>query len=58
MREYAVSGRFKSRTGWSDFTTTIEAESERVAEEHAYATLGGRHGLKRSQIELDAIDEV
>jgi large subunit ribosomal protein LX len=52
MSEFTVSGEFQSREGWSPFETTVEAENESVAEERAYATLGGRHGLKRPRIEI------
>jgi len=56
MSEYTVSGRFRSRDGWSQFRTAIEAENDAVAEEHAYATLGSRHGLKRTQIEIEEVE--
>jgi large subunit ribosomal protein LX len=56
MSQFTVSGRFRTRDGWSPFETAIEAANESVAEEHAYATLGSRHGLKRPQIEIDGVD--
>jgi len=57
MSQYTVSGRFQTRDGWSPFSTGIEADNESVAEEHAYATIGSRHGLKRTQIEIDGVEQ-
>ncbi len=56
MTIYAVSGRFQSRDGFSDFSKTIEAPNESVAEERTYATIGSQHGLKRMQIEIDDVE--
>jgi large subunit ribosomal protein LX len=55
MTEFTVSGEFQSRDGWSPFETTVEAENESVAQERAYATLGGRHGLKRTQVRVEGV---
>lgn len=55
MSEFTVNGEFQSRDGWSPFETTVEAENESVAEERAYATLGGRHGLKRTQVRIEEV---
>ncbi|WP_254532298.1 50S ribosomal protein L18Ae [Natrinema gelatinilyticum] len=57
MSQFTVSGRFKSRDGYAPFETTIDAENENVAREHAFSQLGGRHGLKRTEIELDEVSE-
>ena len=56
MSQFAVSGRFQSRDGFSEFNTVVEAPNEDVARERVYANVGSRHGLKRTQIEIDAID--
>jgi len=56
MSQFVVSGRFRSRDGWSPFETAIQADNEAVAEEHAYATLGSRHGLKRTQIQIEGVE--
>ena len=58
MSEFTVSGQFRSRQGYSQFTTTVEAPNENVARERVYANIGSQHGLKRPQIELDAVEEV
>jgi large subunit ribosomal protein LX len=55
MSQFTVSGRAQSRDGWSPFETTVDAENESVAEERAYATLGSRHGLKRTGIEIEEV---
>jgi len=55
MSEFTVSGRFQSRDDWSPFETTVEADNESVAHERTYATLGSRHGLNRTQIEIEEV---
>ncbi|WP_049924315.1 50S ribosomal protein L18Ae [Halopiger djelfimassiliensis] len=57
MSEFTVTGRFQSRDGYAEFETSIDAENENVAREHTYAQLGSQHGLKRTQIELEEVDE-
>lgn len=58
MSEYAVSGRFQSRDGWSTFEKTVEAPNENVARDRVYAKIGSEHGLKRTQIEVDEVEGV
>ena len=55
MEPYTVSGRWQARDGWQPFETQIRAENEDVATEHAYAEFGSRHGLKRTQIEIEGV---
>ena len=55
MSKYAVSGRFQSRDGFSEFSTTVEAPNEDVATERVYTNIGSQHGLKRTQIEIDDV---
>ena len=57
MSEFTVTGRFKTRDGFAEFETTIDAENENVAREYAYSQLGSQHGLKRTQIELEEVVE-
>ncbi|WP_311170296.1 50S ribosomal protein L18Ae [Halobellus ordinarius] len=57
MSKFAVSGRFQSRDGFSEFQTTVEAPNEKVAHERVYANIGSQHGLKRTQIEIDDVAE-
>jgi large subunit ribosomal protein LX len=58
MNEYTVTGRFRARDGWQAFETSVEAPNEDVASERAYAELGSRHGLRRTRIDLDDVEEV
>jgi large subunit ribosomal protein LX len=55
MSEFTVTGEYRTRTGPREFEITIESENENVAREHAFATLGSRHGLKRNEIELEEV---
>ncbi|THE66596.1 50S ribosomal protein L18a [Salinadaptatus halalkaliphilus] len=55
MSQFTVTGRFKSRDGFADFETTIDAENENVAREHALSQLGSQHGLKRTEIDLEEV---
>lgn len=55
MSEYTVSGRWKTPSGWQSFETELTAENEDVAVEHTYAAFGSRHGLKRTQIEIEEV---
>lgn len=57
MSSFTVRGRFQSRDGWDPFETDLDAPNEAVAEERAYANLGSRHGLKRTQIRIEGVDE-
>ncbi|MFC4549582.1 MULTISPECIES: 50S ribosomal protein L18Ae [Halorussus] len=56
MSEFTVRGRYQDRDGWRNFETSVEAENENVAREHAYANFGGRHGLKRTQLEVEEVE--
>lgn len=56
MGQYTVSGRFQAREGWQEFSTSIEATNENVAEEYAYSEFGSKHGLKRTQVEIDGVE--
>lgn len=55
MSEYTVSGSFAARDGYQAFEKTVEAPNESVAEDRAYALFGSKHGLKRTQIEIDEV---
>lgn len=56
MSQFTVRGRYQTRGGYSDFETTVEAENEDVAHERTYANFGGRHGLKRTQVEISEVE--
>jgi len=55
METYAVSGRWQSRDGWQPFETEVDAENEDVAVERTYAEFGSRHGLTRTQVEVEGV---
>jgi len=55
MTEFTVSGRWQARDGWESFEKEIEAENENVATEHTYAEFGSKHGLKRTQVEIEEV---
>mgnify|MGYP000521172172 CR=1 FL=1 len=57
MPEYKVSGRFEPGGDERGFTQVVEAENEDVARERTYANLGSRHRLKRTQIEIQQVNE-
>ena len=57
MTEYTVTGRWKTPNGWQTVETELAAENEDVAVEHVYASFGSRHGLKRTQIDIEEVAE-
>lgn len=57
MSEYTVSGTFEGREGERAYSRVVDAPNESVAEEHTYALFGAEHGLKRTQVRIDAIEE-
>ncbi|MFP4174539.1 MAG: 50S ribosomal protein L18Ae [Halobacteriales archaeon] len=57
MQKYEVRGKFEPGGKKRDFTQVVEAENADVARERTYANLGSRHRLKRTQIEIDEVNE-
>ena len=55
MSQFTVSGRFQGRDGWMSFSKTVDAVNESVAREHTLADFGSKHGLKRTQVEIDEV---
>jgi large subunit ribosomal protein LX len=55
MNEYTVTGTWQGRDGWENFEKQIEAENEDVAVEYTYAEFGSKHGLKRTQVDVDEV---
>lgn len=55
MSEYTISGQWQARDGWQPFEKEIDAENEDVAVEHVFAEFGSKHGLKRTQIEVEEV---
>jgi large subunit ribosomal protein LX len=56
MSTFSVTGEFQSRDGWQPFEVEQDAPNEDVAIEHALSSLGSRHNLKRTQIEIEEVD--
>jgi large subunit ribosomal protein LX len=52
---FTVRGTFQARDGRQEFESEVEAPNEDVAEERAYSTLGSRHALERTQIEIEEV---
>jgi large subunit ribosomal protein LX len=55
MDDFTVSGRWKARDGWQPFEKQLEAENGDVAVEHVYAEFGSKHGLKRTQVDVEEV---
>jgi large subunit ribosomal protein LX len=55
MTEFTISGRWQSRDSWETFEKTLEAPNEDVAREHTYSEFGSKHGLKRTQVEIEEV---
>jgi large subunit ribosomal protein LX len=56
MNDYTVSGQWQGRDGWQPFEKDLSAENEDVAVERTYAEFGSKHGLKRTQVEIEGVD--
>jgi len=56
MSEFTVTGKWNARDGWQSFEKEIEAENEDVAREHTLAEFGSKHGLKRTQVEIEGVN--
>ena len=56
MSEFTIRGQFQTRDGWQEFETSVDADNEDVARERAYANFGGRHGLKRTQVDVQEVE--
>ncbi|ELZ95169.1 50S ribosomal protein LX [Haloferax mucosum ATCC BAA-1512] len=55
MSQFIIAGTFTSRGVVHEFTKTVEAPNENVAEEHAYSLIGSEHGIKRTKVELTEV---
>ncbi|MFC7156506.1 50S ribosomal protein L18Ae [Halomarina halobia] len=56
MSQYTVTGRFQNRDGLREFSKTVDAPNGDVAVERTYAEFGSKHGLKRTQLEIEGVD--
>lgn len=57
MATYSVSGTFSPGGKRRGFNVEVEAANPDVAREHTLAELGSKHRLKRTQIEIEEVEE-
>jgi len=55
MSTFTVRGSFQARDGPQSFEKEIEAPNENVATEYTLSEFGSKHGLKRTQVEIDEV---
>ena len=55
MSQFAIRGQYQVRGKWEPLHKEIEAENESVAREHMLALFGSKHGLKRTQVNLEEV---
>ncbi|MDY6779339.1 MAG: 50S ribosomal protein L18Ae [Halobacteria archaeon] len=55
--KYVVTGTFYPGGDEREFTKRVEADNEDVARERVYTDLGSKHRLKRTQIEVESVEE-
>jgi large subunit ribosomal protein LX len=54
---FIVKGTFKAGLKWERFTKRITSPNKNNAQEKIYSLLGSEHGLKRSLIKIESIEE-
>lgn len=54
---YTVTGRFRAGKGKTDFTRTVDAESEKHAKELALTQLTSEHSISRANITVDDVTQ-
>jgi large subunit ribosomal protein LX len=57
MKNFIVTGKFKAGNTWEKFTKKIESQNEKNATDKVYSIFGSKHGIKRSQIQIETIAE-
>jgi large subunit ribosomal protein LX len=55
MKNFVVKGKFKAGTNWEKFTKNVESQNEKNATDKVYSVFGSKHGIKRSQIQIESI---
>jgi len=55
---FIVKGTFKAGQKWERFTKKITCPNKNNASEKAYSLIGSEHGLRRSLIKFESIEEV
>jgi large subunit ribosomal protein LX len=57
MKNFVVKGKFKAGINWENFTKKVESQNEKNATDKVYSVFGSKHGIKRSQIQIESIAE-
>ncbi|MCZ7395165.1 MAG: 50S ribosomal protein L18Ae [Candidatus Methanoperedens sp.] len=57
MMNFIVTGTFKAGQKWERFTKKITSPTKNNATEKTYSLIGSEHGLRRSLIKIESIEE-
>ncbi len=57
MKKFVIKGKFKAGTNWEIFTKNVESQNEKNATDKVFSVFGSKHGIKRSQIQIESIAE-
>ena len=55
MKKFVIKGKFKAGTNWEIFTKNVESQNEKNATDKVFSVFGSKHGIKRSQIQIESI---
>ena len=58
MAKFLVTGEVRMGTTTRPFEKQIEAASEKLAREDAYALFGSNAGIKRSAVKIKAVEKL
>jgi len=56
-KNYIIKGKMKLKFEWKKFTKTVTAEDDKSAKDKAMSILGGNHGLKRFEVNIESVTE-
>ena len=54
---FIVKGKFKAGHKWEPFTKNITTLNNKLASEKVFSLIGSEHGLRRSLIKINSVDE-
>lgn len=57
-RMWRFVGKYKKRGKWITFSKMVDAQKRSRAEEILYSDVGSKHGVKRSAIIIESVEEV
>jgi len=58
MKVFKVTGTFKMGDKWQKFSRETFAKNEKAAVEFLYSDIGGKHRLKRKDIQIDKVKAI